>query len=82
MFELPNVRGDFQFYIESQATDLLHLASTVVLDLALHKAAYPHDAGRPSFLPDAIRKLKSVSRPGHTLDDMRAMLGFFYLNSV
>jgi hypothetical protein len=75
-------RGDFQFYIESQATDLLHLASTLVLDLGLHNAPNPYGAGRQSFLPDAIRRVKGAANYAHTLDDMRAMLGFFYLNSV
>lgn len=74
--------GDFRFYIESQATDLLHLASTLVLDLGLHQAPSPYGTGRQSFLPDAIRKLKGSANHGHTLEDMRAMLGFFYLNSV
>ena len=74
--------GDFRFYIESQATDLLHLASTLVLDLGLHQAPSPYGTGRQSFLPDAIRKLKGSASHGHTLEDMRAILGFFYLNSV
>ncbi|KAK4158310.1 hypothetical protein C8A00DRAFT_10977 [Chaetomidium leptoderma] len=66
----------------SQATDLLHMASTLVLDLGLHKAPNQYGAGRQSFLPDAIRKIKGSAKYGHTLDDMRAMLGFRYLNSV
>ncbi|SPQ23416.1 db9d8240-fd34-4dca-8ffb-04f3f1f132ba [Thermothielavioides terrestris] len=75
--------GDFQFYIESQATDLLHLASTLVLDLGLHKPPNVYGPGRQSFLPDAIRKVKGLAKYGHhTLDDMRAMLGFYYLNTV
>ncbi|KAK4235718.1 hypothetical protein C8A03DRAFT_17567 [Achaetomium macrosporum] len=66
----------------SQATDLLHLASTLVLDLGLHKPPNPYGAGRQSFLPDAIRKVKGLAKYGHTLEDMRAMLGLFYLNTV
>ncbi|KAK4233284.1 hypothetical protein C8A03DRAFT_48123 [Achaetomium macrosporum] len=66
----------------SQATDLLHLASTLVLDLGLHTDPNPYGAGRQSFLPDAIRRVKGSAKDRHNLDDMRAMLGFFYLNSV
>jgi hypothetical protein len=75
-------RGDFQFYIESQATDLLQLAGTLVVNLRLDKSPDTLGGARLSFLPDAIRKVKGLRREGHTLDDKRAMLGFAYLDSV
>jgi hypothetical protein len=68
--------------MESQATDLFQLAGTLVVDLRLDKSPDPL-SGRPlSFLPDAFRKVKGLKRESHTLDDMRAMLGFAYLDSM
>jgi len=68
--------------MESQATDLFQLAGTLVVDLRLDKSPDPL-SGRPlSFIPDALRKVKGLKRESHTLDDMRAMLGFAYLDSM
>ncbi len=76
------IRADFQFYIESQATDLIQLAYALVVDLGLEKAPNVLGVARLSFISDAIRKIKGPRREGHTLDDMRAMLGFSYLYSM
>ncbi|KAJ5188374.1 hypothetical protein N7472_007388 [Penicillium cf. griseofulvum] len=74
--------GNFQFYIESQATDLLQLAGVIVVDLGLDKSPDSLVSSRLSFVPTAIRKVKGLIREGHAPDDRRAMLGCFYLNSV
>ncbi|EGX93285.1 hypothetical protein CCM_04658 [Cordyceps militaris CM01] len=74
--------GNFHFYIESQATDLLQLAVALVVDLGLDQSPDSIGPSRLSFLPTAIRKVKGFVRQGHTQDDRRAMLGCFYLNSV
>jgi hypothetical protein len=55
---------------------------TLVVDLGLDKSPDALDGARLSFIPDAIRKVKGLRKEGHTLDDMRAMLGFAYLDSV
>ncbi|KAE9376376.1 hypothetical protein N431DRAFT_529327 [Stipitochalara longipes BDJ] len=71
-----------QYLAQHLATDLFQLAGTLVVDLRLDKSP-DQLSGRPlSFIPDALRKVKGLKRESHTLDDMRAMLGFAYLDSM
>ncbi|OJJ51247.1 hypothetical protein ASPZODRAFT_127282 [Penicilliopsis zonata CBS 506.65] len=76
--------GDFQFYIEPQATDLLQLSEAIMLDLGLNRP--PGSLGgavRLSFVPEATRKLRlGHKRESHNLDDKRTMLGCYYINSL
>lgn len=76
------LRGDYHFYVAAQATNLLQLMIALVIDLDLNKAPK-----RPGFLPgslveDVSRDKGVAVRPPHTLEEMRALLGCFYLNSL
>ena len=75
-------RGLFQFYLESKATSLLQLATSLVIDLGLNVSPMaPSHA--PNRLLDEARRLKGLKwRNGHTLEEMRAFLAVFYMNST
>lgn len=77
-------RGDFHFLMDSQATNFVQLAVALVIDLGLNR--WPLDFGRASFL-----MLKEVATHSgmnkhldrkHSLDEMRAALGTFYVTSL
>lgn len=77
-------RGDYYFLIESQATNLIQLAIALVIDLGLNRG--PLDFGKASFL---LLREAAMSAGGkfpwskqHTLDEMRASLGTFYVTSL
>lgn len=82
-------RNDFPFYLEPQATPLLQLAVSLVIDLRLDKA--PGFCGIPtkSLLGDAWTMIgKSVSSCGlkanvpHTPEEKRAVLGFYHVSCL
>ncbi|POS68963.1 hypothetical protein DHEL01_v212643, partial [Diaporthe helianthi] len=77
--------GDFHFFIESQATNFVQLAVALVIDLGLSR--WPLDFGKASslMLRDAATHQKGDKKSWskhHTLDDMRAALGTFYVTSL
>ncbi|KAK3688243.1 hypothetical protein B0T22DRAFT_148598 [Podospora appendiculata] len=74
--------GDVHFYVESPATTLLQLAVGLVTDLGLSKP--PKIPGHvPSHVVDEARRIMGLrSRIPHSLEDMRAFLGCFYINST
>lgn len=77
-------RGDFHFFIDSQATNFVQLAVALVIDLGLSR--WPLDFGKPSslMLRDAATQtgIRRYWNKNHTLDDMRAALGTFYVTSL
>ncbi|KAK2613327.1 hypothetical protein N8I77_000248 [Diaporthe amygdali] len=76
--------GDFHFFIDSQATNFIQLAVALVIDLGLNR--WPLDFGKASFLliKDAASHtgIKKFWNKTHTLDEMRAALGTFYVTSL
>jgi hypothetical protein len=78
-------RGDFHFFTDSQATNFVQLAVALVIDLGLSR--WPLDFSKPSsiMLKDAASQQRGGKRywsKEHTLDDMRAALGTFYVTSL
>lgn len=77
-------RGDFHFFIDSQATNFVQLAVALVIDLGLSR--WPLDFAKASslMLKDAVIQAgtKRYWNKDHTLDDMRAALGTFYVTSL
>lgn len=87
------IRGDFNFLIESQATNLIQLAVSLVIDLGLNR--WPLDFGKATFLMlkegavnvnsgerAAMASGKTPWKKKHSLDEMRAALGTFYVTSL
>ncbi|OAQ66003.1 fungal transcriptional regulatory protein [Pochonia chlamydosporia 170] len=78
--------GDFHFYINSEATNFLQLAFALVMDLRLDKSPESSAATVRSLLGEAWTALHQgiPYRLGvpHTLDDKRAVLGFYHLSSL
>ncbi|KID75578.1 Fungal transcriptional regulatory protein, partial [Metarhizium brunneum ARSEF 3297] len=78
--------GDFHFYINAEATNLLHLALALATDLRLDKSPESSAATIRSQLGEAWTALHQggPSRLGipHTLDDQRAVLGLYHLSSL
>ncbi|KAK7743268.1 hypothetical protein SLS53_004353 [Cytospora paraplurivora] len=76
--------GDFQFFMESQATNFIQLAVALVIDLGLNR--WPWDFGRASslMLKDVATEvgMKKHLDGKHSLDEMRAALGTFYVTSL
>ncbi|KUI55062.1 Transcriptional regulator WAR1 [Cytospora mali] len=76
--------GDFHFFMDSQATNLIQLAVALVIDLGLNR--WPLDFGRASFLmlkEAAVHNgLKKHLDRKHSLDELRASLGTFYVTSL
>ncbi|KAL1882941.1 hypothetical protein Daus18300_000579 [Diaporthe australafricana] len=75
--------GDFHFFVESQATNFIQLAVALVIDLGLNR--WPLDFGKAAFLmlrdAAAHTGVKRFWNKDHTLDEMRAALGTFYVTS-
>ncbi|KAI3397511.1 hypothetical protein diail_10723 [Diaporthe ilicicola] len=76
--------GDFHFIVESQATNFVQLAVALVIDLGLNR--WPLDFGKSSYLmlrdAAAHTGVKRFWNKDHTLDEMRAALGTFYVTSL
>lgn len=78
-----STRGDYHFYVASQVTNLLQLAIALVMDLELNRP--PRNAGfLPGNLVEEVAKARGVyrGRPPHTLADIRALLGCFYISTL
>lgn len=78
------LRGDFHFFIDSQATNFVQLAVALVIDLGLSR--WPLDFNKASslMLKDAVSQtpVRKYWNREHSLDDMRAALGTFYVTSL
>lgn len=73
--------------MDSQATNLTQLAMALVIELGLNR--WPMDFGRATVMMlkggpsmSAIGRGKYSFRKKHTLDEMRASLGTFYVSSL
>lgn len=70
--------------IDSQATNLMQLAVALIIDLGLNR--WPVDYSKANFmlLRDALVSAgnKTPVRKTHSLDEMRAALGVFYVCSL
>ncbi|TLD19622.1 hypothetical protein PspLS_09446 [Pyricularia sp. CBS 133598] len=75
--------GDYRFYMESKATPLLQMAVGIVVDLGLNKAPLSVNNLAPfSLLNEALRRHPHLrGKASHSNDDMRALLGCFYVTS-
>lgn len=75
--------GDYRFYMESKATPLLQMAIGIVVDLGLNKAPLSINNLAPySLLNEALRRHPHLrGKASHSNDDMRALLGCFYVTS-
>lgn len=77
-------RGDYYFLIEPQATNLIQIAAALVIDLGLNR--WPLDFGKARFLMLKEAAMSSGEKlpwnKQHTLDEMRACLGTFYVTSL
>ena len=80
---LRNGRGyHFNFYIDFRDTTLFQVAVGMVLEAGLNKPGKLRHF-IPNHLVDEARRLKGVkTRSPHTLEEMRVVLGVFYLNSL
>ncbi|KAH0491824.1 hypothetical protein TgHK011_003232 [Trichoderma gracile] len=75
--------GNFHFYLNTEATNFVHLAVAMAHDLKLDR---PPEATRmlPGLLGEAwatINKNASKQRP-HTADEKRAVLGLYHVTSL
>ncbi|KAI6367493.1 hypothetical protein MCOR25_004910 [Pyricularia grisea] len=75
--------GDYRFYMESKATPLLQMAIGMVVDLGLNKPPLSINNLAPfSLLNEALRRHPHLrGKAAHSNDDMRALLGCFYVTS-
>ncbi|KAK0609266.1 hypothetical protein B0T14DRAFT_232685 [Immersiella caudata] len=72
----------FNFCIDYGGTALFQLLVGMALEAGLGKPGRPR-TNTPNHLLDEARRVKGFkARRPHTLEDMRAMLGVFYLNSL
>ncbi|RYP45711.1 hypothetical protein DL768_007982 [Monosporascus sp. mg162] len=73
--------SDFHFYMCAQGTDFIQLAIALVMDLGLGKPPSQSWGTIPRLLVDDAADLLKGARMKelHSLEDMRAMLGCFYL---
>ncbi|KAK3502813.1 hypothetical protein B0T13DRAFT_181768 [Neurospora crassa] len=76
--------SESHYYAESWVTTLHQLAVGLVVDLGLnsHKPFKQDGNGANQFVEDARRLNGHRGRPPHTLEDMRAYLGCFYVSSL
>ncbi|PSR82105.1 hypothetical protein BD289DRAFT_484068 [Coniella lustricola] len=76
--------GEFYFMVDSQATNLMQLAEALMIDLGLNR--WPMDFNKANFMliRDALVSAgnKAPVRKTHSLDEMRAALGVFYVCSL
>lgn len=71
--------------VDSQATNLIQLANALVIELGLNR--WPLDYGKANFLmlrgASTVLNSRTLSwSRKHTLDEMRAALGTFYVTSL
>lgn len=74
-------RGDFTLHLESNTTNLLQLAIALVIELGLSK---PPRSSVPRSQPlvDTAPSARGIGMKPNSLEEMRALLGCFYLSSV
>ncbi|KAK9419416.1 putative Transcription factor domain-containing protein [Seiridium unicorne] len=79
-----SARSDFHFYMCAQGTDFVQLAISLVMDLGLGKPPSQSWGTIPRlFVDDAGYLLKgSRMKELHGLEDMRAMLGCYYMANL
>lgn len=75
--------GDYRFYMESRATQLFQMSIGIVIDLGLDKPPISVNNLAPySLLNEALRRHPHLrGKSAHSKEDMRAMLGCFYVTS-
>jgi hypothetical protein len=77
---LTSIRGTYHF--EPQATNILQLAVGQVIELGLHRAPASRNKLQ-CWLADEAATLKGQkANTTHSLEGIRAMLGWFYIASV
>ena len=75
--------GDFHYAAMSQVTHVLQLAVGLAVDLRLTKPPGWISYGPKSFAEDACdHKMLPMSTDPHSLDEIRAALGAFFINSL
>lgn len=78
-----SLRGDFHYYFQNQATGLVQLSVGLVADLGLNRQPIIANGTPYSLLNEAVESTKGLQpRPYHTSDEMRAVLGCFYMTSL
>ena len=81
---LRSPRCNGQYRNNPKMTNMLQLAISLVVELELNKSPSVTDLKRKALL-DATEKPfceNSLNPERHTLDEMRAYMGCFYLSSV
>ncbi|PTB64790.1 hypothetical protein BBK36DRAFT_1170469 [Trichoderma citrinoviride] len=76
--------GDFHFYMNTEATNFLHLAVAMALDLKLDRspdATHMHPRSLVGEAWATINKGASKQKP-HTADEKRAVLGLYHATSL
>ncbi|KAH7143797.1 hypothetical protein EDB81DRAFT_507255 [Dactylonectria macrodidyma] len=82
--------NDFPFYLDPQATPLVQLALSLIMDMRLDKSPSACIAPHKSLLGDAwpnMIKSSSAScgykvKTTHTLEEKRAVLGYYHISSL
>ncbi|KAL6826398.1 hypothetical protein V8C40DRAFT_244106 [Trichoderma camerunense] len=76
--------GDFHFYMNTEATNFVHLAVAMALDLKLDRSPESTKMHPKSLLGEAWATLnKGMSKPRpHTADEKRAVLGLYHITSL
>jgi hypothetical protein len=78
-------RGDFHFYVEMQATNLIQLCHALVIELGIGKPPGAVGAVPRSLISDAwstMNRGKPKISISHSLSDKRALLGCWYITST
>lgn len=78
-------RLEFHFYIDSQATSLVQLAQSLVIDLKLDKCPTAIRLPPRSLLKDAWESFKpplAKQRTEQSPDDKRALLGVYHTSAL
>lgn len=79
------IRSEFQVFFESNATSLLSLAYSLVIDLKLDKSAKAMTLPPRTLLHDAWDTFKYPTvrlRPELSLEEKRALLGYYHQSSM
>ncbi|KAH6890633.1 hypothetical protein B0T10DRAFT_486368 [Thelonectria olida] len=79
--------NDFPFYMEPQATPVLQMAASLVIDLRLDRSPSCCHVAQKTLLGEAWQTMnKSHWEPrlkfNHSLEDKRAVLGYYHISSL
>ncbi|KAB5555075.1 hypothetical protein GE09DRAFT_1173873 [Coniochaeta sp. 2T2.1] len=75
--------GEYHFYVAGQVTNLFQLAVALVMDLELNRPPRNAVFTSGSLVDEATRTSGMEGRrASHTLEDLRALLGCFYICSI